>query len=369
MDIQSALIGLRDPMGIPFFPWLFQGLMVLTFALHILLVNLVVGGICLAVYHHFKGGEYGTLLSKTMARCSTVNLSLAIVLGVAPLLFIQVIYDPFWYAANSISAWWAMVFLLVTTLGFLSLYVFYLKRAKQPSGFGIFGIFSLAMVVFAGVIMSMFAMQQLLPEKWLSWYIVNDSLQTLGGSFHAFSLGRFLHFMVPAFINIGIYMMLYAWYFRPRPDFDQNYLDWVGKTGARMAKIAAMVQVVIGFWWLFTVPMKFSFYSNPLFLLGAALGVLVMVLLMAGQKDPDRYALPLGILSLVAVLGMSTAREVLRMSYLGQFDYSVYQYPVNLDLGSTALFLVTFIMGLVVIAYPITIAFKLGRGTLSVEEG
>ncbi len=369
MGIHSALIGLRDPMGIPFFPWLFQSLMVLTFALHILLVNLVVGGISLAVYYHVKGGEYGSLLSKTMARCSTVNLSLAIVLGVAPLLFIQVIYDPFWYAANSISAWWAMVFLLVITLGFLSLYVFYIKRAKQPSGFGIFGIFSLVMVVFAGVIMSMFAMQQLLPEKWLSWYIVNDSLQTLGVGFHAFSLGRFLHFMVPAFINIGIYMMLYAWYFRPRSDFDQNYLDWVGKTGARMAKIGAMVQVVVGFWWLFTVPMKFSFYSNPLFLLGAALGVLVMVLLMIAEKDPDHYALPLGILSLVAVLGMSTTREVLRMNYLGQFDYSVYQYPVTLDLGSTALFLVTFIMGLVVIAYPITIAFKVGRGTLSVEGG
>ncbi|MEA2107869.1 MAG: hypothetical protein U9P07_00400 [Pseudomonadota bacterium] len=369
MDINSALIGLRDPMGIPFFPWLFQGLMVLTFALHILFVNLVIGGICLAVYHHLKGGEYGKLLSKTMARCSTVNLSVAIVLGVAPLLFIQVIYDPFWYAANSISAWWAMAFLLVITLGFLSLYVFYLKRSKNPAGFGIFGLFSLVMVIFAGVIMSMFAMQQLLPEKWLSWYIVNGSLQTLGGGFHAFSLGRFLHFIVPAFINIGIYMMLYAWYFRPRPDFDQDYLDWVGKTGARMAKIAAMIQVVIGFWWLFTVPMKFSFYINPIFLLGAALGVLVMVLLMIAEKDPDRYALPLGILSLVAVMGMSTAREVLRMSYLEQFDYSVYQYPVNLDLGSTALFLVTFVMGLVVIAYPITIAFKLGRGTLSVEEG
>lgn len=107
-----------------------------------------------------------------LGSCSTINLSIAIVLGVAPLLFIQVIYDPFWYTANAISVWWAMAFLLVITLGFLSLYVFYLKRNKNPAGFG---IFSLVMVVFAGV--SMFAMQQLLPEKWLSWYVVNGSLQ------------------------------------------------------------------------------------------------------------------------------------------------------------------------------------------------
>jgi len=369
MDVHSALIALRDPMGIPFFPWLFQVLMVLTFALHILMVNLVVGGIGLAVYYHGKGGNYGKRWSKTLARCSTINLSIAIVLGVAPLLFIQVIYDPFWYTANAISAWWAMAFLLVITLGFLSLYVFYLKRSKNPAGFGFFGIFSLVMIVFAGVIMSMFAMQQLLPGKWLSWYVVNGSLQTLGSGFHAFSLGRFIHFIVPSFINIGIFMMLYAWYFRPRADFDQKYLNWVGSSGVRLAKIAAMIQVVIGLWWLFTVPMNLTFYANPVFLLGAVLGVLVMVMLMVGQKNPDRYAVTMGILSLVAVLGMSAAREVLRMSYLGQFDYSIYAYSVHLDVGSTALFLVTFVMGLVVIAYPIIIVFKLGRGTLAVEEG
>lgn len=164
-------------------------------------------------------------------------------------------------------------------------------------------------------------------------------------------------------------MMLYAWYFRPRADFDQKYLDWVGSSGVRLAKIAAMIQVVIGLWWLFTVPMKLNFYANPVFLLGAVLGILVMVMLMGGQKNHDRYAVTMGILSLVAVLGMSAAREVLRMSYLGQFDYSIYAYPVHLDVGSTALFLVTFVMGLVVMAYPIIIVFKLGRGTLAVEEG
>ncbi|MBN2332203.1 MAG: hypothetical protein JXO49_00755 [Deltaproteobacteria bacterium] len=369
MDLQSALINLRDPMGVPFFPWLFQGLMVLTFALHIVVVNLVVGGIFMAVYHHFKGGEYGQRLSKGLARASTVNLSLAIVLGVAPLLFVQVIYDPFWYVANTLSAWWAMAFLLIIILGFLSCYVFYLKRQKNPAGFGFFGIAALIMVVFAGGIMSVFAMQQLLPEQWKAWYIVNDSLKTLGTGMYAFEHGRFLHFMVPAFINIGIYMMLYAWYFRPRTDIDQGYLDWVGRSGARLAKIAAMVQVVIGFWWLFSVPLQFSFYLNPLFLVGAALGTLVLVVLMMAEQNPDRYAVPLGLVSLVAVLGMSTAREVLRMNYLGRHDYSIYTYPVSLDLGSTALFLVTFVMGLIVIAYPIIIAFKLGRGTLSVEEG
>lgn len=366
MDINSALQALRDPLGLSFFPWMFQLLMVLTFALHILFVNLVIGGIAIAIYGHFKGGDFNKRLSKALAQVSTINLSLAIVLAVAPLLFVQVIYDPFWYVSNSLSAWWTMVFLLVVALGFLSNYVFYLKRKKNPQGYGLFGVLGLLFVLCGGIIISALSVQALAPGEWLKWYTAaGNDLVTGGLGLYRFELGRFSHFMVPAFINIGIFMMLYAWYFRPRSDFDGAYLDWVGLTGARIAKIAAMIQVVVGFWWLLTVPTDLHFMRNPFLWIGVSLGLLLLVGLMKGQHEPDRYALPLALLSFVAILGMGTAREALRMTYLGVFEYSIYDYPVNVDWGSTALFLVTFVMGLVVIAYPIMIAFKLGRGTLT----
>ncbi|MEA1922584.1 MAG: hypothetical protein U9N63_08000 [Pseudomonadota bacterium] len=366
MDINSALQALRDPLGLPFFPWVFQLLMVLTFALHILFVNLVVGGIAIAVYGHFKGGEFNRRLSKALAQVSTINLSLAIVLAVAPLLFVQVIYDPFWYVSNSLSAWWTMVFLLVVALGFLANYVFYLKRKNKPQGYGLFGMMGLVLVFCAGIIISALSVQALAPGEWLKWYAAGGGeLVTSGTSLYRFELGRFSHFMVPAFINTGIFMMLYAWYFRPRADFDGAYLDWVGQTGARVAKIAAMIQVVVGFWWLLAVPADLHFMKNPFLWIGVSLGLLLLVGLMKGQYEPDRYAIPLVLLSFVAILGMGTAREALRMTYLGVFEYSIYDYPVNVDWGSTALFWGTFVMGLVVIAYPIMVAFKLGRGTLT----
>ncbi len=365
MDINSTLQALRDPFGVPFFPWVFQLLMVLTFALHILFVNLVVGGIAVAVYEHFKGGDFNRRLSKALAQVSTINLSVAIVLGVAPLLFVQVIYDPFWYVSNTLSAWWAMIFLLVVALGFLATYVFYLKRKKNPQGYGLFGGLALVFVLCAGIIISALSVQALVPGQWLEWYTANGGLVTTGTSLYRFELGRFTHFMVPAFINIGIFMMLYAWYFRPRSDFDGAYLDWVGRSGARMAKIAAMIQVVVGFWWLLTVPADLHFMKNPFLWVGAALGLLLLVGLMKAENEPDRYAIPMALLSFVAILGMGTAREALRMTYLGVFEYSIYDYPVNVDWGSTALFFGTFVMGLVVIAYPMIVAFKLGRGTLT----
>jgi len=364
VDINSALTAMRDPFGVPFFPWVFQLLLVLTFALHIIFVNLVIGGLALAVYNHYKGGDFNLRLSRALARASTVNISLAMVLGVAPLLFVQVIYDPFWYVSNTLSAWWAMAFLLLVVLGFLSAYVFYLKRRQPGQGFGGCGILALFFLLVAGFILSALSLQALVPDQWLLWYTANGGLATTGSGLYRFEAGRFSHFIVPAFINIGIFMMLYAWYFRPRTDVDGKYLDWVAQSGAKLAKVATMVQVLVGFWWLLALPAELQFMTNPFLWGGALLGVGLLVGLMKAEVAPERYALPLALFSLVAVLGMGSAREVLRMAYLQVFEYSIYDYPTSIDWGSTVLFLGTFVMGLVVIAYPLAVVFKLGRGTL-----
>jgi hypothetical protein len=58
---------------------------------------------------------------------------------------------------------------------------------------------------------------------------------------------------------------------------------------------------------------------------------------------------------------MSYAREALRTKYVGRFGYSIFDYKVNLDLGSTALFLCTFIVGLFIVSYQVYIAYASGR--------
>jgi len=365
MDINVAVQALRDPFGVPFYPWVFQLLMVLTFALHILFVNLAVGGIGMAVYAHFKGNDFYRNLSQTLAKVGTISLSSAIVLGVAPLLFVQVIYDPFWYVSNLLSAWWAMCFLLLITLGFLSLYVFYLKRHKNPQGFGMFGIMALGFILLAGAVMSILSVQAMAPGQWLEWYTANGQIATTGTGLYKFELGRFIHFIVPGFINIGIFMMLYAWYFQPRADLDQGYLKRVGKVGAKVAKVATMIEIVIGFWWLMAIPTSLGFMSNPFLWIGAVLGMLLLVGLMKYEDNPERVAVPMAFFSFVAILGMCVSREVLRMVYVGAYNYSIYDYPLNVDWGSTVLFFGTFVMGLIVMAYPLVLVFKLGRGELS----
>ncbi len=360
MEIGTMLKVLQDPMGIPFYPIVFQVLMVLTFALHIIFVNFTLGTSFVAVYGHFKGEGYWRRLSRAMARAVPANVSMAMLLGIAPLLFVQVIYDPFWYVSNTLSAAWVIGFILIMMIAYSFTYIFYLGGERRK-GYAFFGIVAVALFLLAGVIMHVLGYQLLQPEKWLSWYIKGVDIDTSGTTLHAFQLSRFLHFIIPSFAMTGIFLMLYAWYFKGREDFEKGYLDWVGQAGAKMAFLFTAIQAGVGFWWLLSLPAEFKFFTNLFFLVSAALGIALLVFLNQAKMDPVKYAVPSLLGAFLTIFAMSYAREALRMKYLGRFDYSIFNYKLNIDWGSTLLFIATFIMGLVIVSYLLSIAYKSGR--------
>ncbi len=367
MNAGSMLKALQDPMGVPFYPLVFQVLLVFTFALHIIFVNLVIGGVFISIYSYFRSGDYYKNLSKAFARASTINLSLLIVLGVAPLLFMQVIYDPFWYTSNVLSAAWMLGIVFALMAAFSFSYVFYLKLNKDKKHIGTWGIAAFLLIILVGITMHAVSYQALFPEQWVKWYVNGSKVDLSGTILHAFELPRFLHFVVASFAITGIFMMLYSWYFKDRDDMDKSYLAWVGRAGAKMAVIFTVLQMVVGVWWLFSVPSDFQFYKNPVFIAAGVLAVLLLFVLIEAQSNPQKYTLPAAALAFMSVLGMTSAREALRVLYTGRYDYSVYNYKLNLSYGSTALFAVTFIMGIIVIGYMLTVVFKMGRSSKPVD--
>ncbi|MFN3922001.1 MAG: hypothetical protein ACK4K4_06345, partial [Caldimicrobium sp.] len=160
MQISSYLNAMRDAAGLPSPAIIFDILLVLTFALHILLVNLVLGSLALIIWGKIKGSEYSLKLSSSLSRLLVISISWAIVLGVAPLLFIQVIYDPFWYTANTLSALWALLFLVFIALGFTLLYLFYLRGGYEGKGNIFLVILSGVLFLLAGIVMHSLAVTQ-----------------------------------------------------------------------------------------------------------------------------------------------------------------------------------------------------------------
>ncbi len=364
MDLSLFLNNMRDPAGVPFYPFLFQVLMVLTFAMHITMVNLVVGSTFVALWEAAKKTDYSLKLARALGRVITVSLSIAIVLGVAPLLFVQVIYDPFWYTANTMSAFYALLFLVLVTGGFYAAYGFYLGNRKSDASSFTTGWAWLALIfmLLAAVLIHMLSMEQLMPAQWKSWIITPEGhYLTDGGRFHGFALGRFLHFILPSFAVTGVFMMLYAVYFRKRPDYDPAYLDYVARRGVGTAFAFSVVAVSLKKRWAGEIPGEFSFLTNPFFLAGAIGGIALTAYLGMAHMNPDKYAVKAAIAMFVVIFIMCAAREGLRMDYAAAAGYSIFDYEVNVDWPSTLLFLASFVMGLCVLCFPAMAAFRAGR--------
>ncbi len=360
--LASYIQQLRDVSGLPFYPWLFDFLLVLTFTLHILAINLVVGGTLVLLWGRLFGGAYGLRLSRSLSRVLPITLSWVIVLGVAPLLFLQVLYDPFWYFSNVVSAWWALAFLALIALSFSLFYLYYLHGGYEGGGNPLWPFIAFFFLLVVAVIIHALSLQALHPEKWPAWAMRGGEEYQAGGKLFAFSLPRLLHFLSASVAVTGVFLLLYARYFRSRPDYKPGYLSWTARTGARLALIFSLLQAAVGIWWLLSLPAEFHFYAHPLFLFGAGLGLLFTVFLIFAQKNPEAHAGKLGALLAATVFFMSYAREALRMKHLSRFGYSFSAYPVHPSWSSTALFLLTFIMGLVILGYVGFVAYHAGKG-------
>ncbi len=354
-------------MGLPFYPVVFQVLMVLTFALHILMVNLTLGGSLLALYGRMASSEKYNRLGKALAKVVTVSISLAILLGVAPLLFVQVIYDPFWYASNLISPFWVIAFMFIMIAGFSLIYVYYLSKTHRPWA----GLLGFLFLLAAGIIMHILNMQMLSPDRWVEWYAPGGVVDASGMGLHGFQLSRFLHFILASGAVTGLFLMLYAWYIRARTDVEEIYVTWAGRLGARLLIVFSVLEVLDGLWWLLDIPGELGFHKNVLFAIAFVAGLLFTVFLFKVVRNPLRWALPTGLLMTVVVLLMAATREALRVSYLGKVGYAITDHKLNLHWGSTLLFFLTFLLGLAVAGFLITVAFKAGRtvGTYSPSPG
>jgi len=360
MNIGEILKTMQDPTGIPAPAMIFQFLMILTFMIHIVFVNLTLGTSILSVYGIMSKEPFWNHLSQRLPRVTTVSISMTILFGVAPLLFVQTIYDPFWYTSNNLSQWWVIGFIFILILAYLLTYIIYLRgiegRTKPFIAF-----VAVALFIIAGIIMHGINYQMLMPEKWGEWYAGNGKINAYGTNLHAISIPRLFHFLVPSLAVTGIFMMLYSWYLRTRQDINQEYLSFVSKKGAGIAFYFTLLQMLFGIWWLFSIRSELRFYTEPFFIISVVSAIFLLHNLYLARKMPEKFALSSGIIAVITIFFMSLSREVLRMKYTGLYGYSIYDYKVSIDIVSPTLFLLTFLIGIYVTGYLLTMAFKTGK--------
>ena len=350
----SVLLALRDPAGIPFYPVVFQALYILTWALHAAFVLLALGSMGLSLYGTLKQkhDQNWKTLTPHLIQTGKISVSLLIVLGVAPLLFTQVIYDPNWYTTNALSGMWVFIFIYALIVGYMMYYwYFYANKAKNGGG-KLIGIISFAVLVFAGILMHNFAVTSIMPNEWMNMYAPNGVVDNSGWTFNVDIIR--LVFMVSLTVPVvGIFLQNYSRFISTREDSTKELVDYTASLGTKLGTIGLLISAVAFVVWM----MQVGYLMHPV-IIATIVGVLVLLFMVMTNKNSY---VTTGVLVVVALL-ISGVRELIRFDLMAALGYSIYDYPVNFEIPSITMFALTFlILGGVGVAYLLTLSWKVGK--------
>jgi hypothetical protein len=367
MTVGEMLKMMRDPLGAPFYPPALQVLLVVTWVLHIFFVTAALGTSLFSIVGFVwkRRNERALRLARIAARLTPNLLGLGIVTGIAPLLFVQTIYDPLWYAANALTGFWSVSFIFVVMGGYCLAYVFYLKGSKD--GRLLFtAVLSFILLFFAGWVMHVLHSVSIRPEQWLKWYTPDGIVDTRGITFHAYNIPRLI-FLLPlqTGLSLSAIMIFVSWYLSKRGE-DMPFLLWTGDLGRKLGLLISPLYALFGLIWALTEGPEFGvtlIIALPLVLLGLLLTAYFAYLRQPASKGPLSLAIWLGSLLVVAIV-----REVIRVASLARYGYSVADYPYRFDWGSILVFSVTTIVGVMVVLYLSLVLYQANaskEGTVS----
>lgn len=362
MDL-ATLEALRSPAGVPSHPVIFLGLGVLTWALHIFAVHVMLGGGFVSLFGLMKrGNAHWQRLSAMLLDHAKIAVSIAIVVGVAPLLFVQVIYDPFWYVSNVLSARWAIGFILLLLIGYYALWLHYARTKKHgPNASPIWLSLSLAILLLVGFIMHVLSVQMLSPDLWMSWYAPGGRIDASGSRIHDALLPRWAFIISLAAPVTGAWLVACRKYMSVRDGEDQGYLEFVGAVGRKLALYGGVVSLILLAVWMASLPTKMAAFTLSPWTLSVAVTLLLAV--VATWKMPDATAYYMPVLALVMNLAVGALREAYRYGVLhGGYGYDFMNYPIAMDWYSTILFFATFlIVGGIPLAFMLSLSWKAGQ--------
>ncbi len=243
-----------DVLPLPAPAGLIQFLLVLTFILHLVPMNFLLGGGILAGMSHLlsKKHERHARLAKRLSELMPTAVAMAVSLGVAPLLFVQVLYGHLLYSSSILMAY---AWFLVVPLVIIGYYGVYLLRFKWDhlGRFRIYVAWFLA-IVFAGVgfiYSNNFSLMQR-PETWKDHYFASPDTGHLALSDPAL-YPRYLHMLLGAVAVAGVWVLIIG---ARRRSGDEEWSHWAMRYGGRVFTFATLLNIVVGFWFMISVPRR-----------------------------------------------------------------------------------------------------------------
>jgi len=349
----AALIPTADAIPLPW-GW-FQVLLLLTFVVHLLFMNLMLGTAIIALASESRRPANPAPLARDLAGELPLLIAFAVNFGVAPLLFLQVLYGQFLYTSSVLMAvyWLTVVGLLV--LAYADAYLYRLRYDSLGNNRRLVIGLAVLLLLTIGFIFTNNMTLMLRPAAWVGYFSQrHGTLLNLGDPT---LLPRWLHFMVASVAVGGLFVAVLG--------HRRRLLDPMAArrvtAGLRWFTYATIVQITVGLVFLITLPppIRGLFLGDAtlhtgLLLTGVATALASIALAMAGQVWPT-----------VATAGATVTLMVLTRDLVRQAFLAPYFSPADLEVvpqyAPLLVFILCLAIGLTLIAYMLWLAARAGK--------
>lgn len=354
-----------DPIPLPAPVWLFKLLHIVTLSLHFVAVQMLLGGLLIAVILSlFRNSASSTVAARALARRLTVVMTYVINLGVPPLLFAQVLYGRALYTSSIlIGAYWISIIGLLT-LAYWLLYQFTGRleagRTAWPAGLGAW--------IIAGFIARLLSTNMTLmlrPEAWRSMYSSSAAGVFLPTG-DPTTEPRWLLMLAGGLFVGGLWMV----YLAARSTFTAEEKRFLAGVGGKIAGIFGLLYLAAGIWAAGVQPeaVKSGLATHALYhyfgLAGygwlALVPVAVLIAAFAGfaRRAPAWLAWMGVVLVLLIEIVFTVYRDAVRDLTLLSKGFDVWDRAVVTNWSVVGLFLILFVAGLGVVGWLISVVAR-----------
>ncbi len=357
-----------DPIPLPAPVWLMKLLHVVTLSLHFVAVEMLLGGLLLAILLSlFRSSAHAHVAARALAKRLTIVMTYVINLGVPPLLFAQVLYGRALYTSSVlIGVYWIA---LIPTL-ILVYWLLYKFSARLDQGKSAWWVGLIAWLLAGGVARTLTTNMTLMlrPETW-------------HGMYSSSALGAFLPTGDPTLTPRWLLMMagglfiggLWMVYLAGRSTFTAEEKTFVGGLGGKVAAGFGIVYLAAGLWAASVQPdavktglaghalypaYKFAGFAGYGWIAMVAVAVLVGAIAGFGKITAGWLSWTAVLAAVLVEIMLTVYRDGVRDVTLLSKGYDVWDRAVATNWGVVGLFLVLFVASLGVVGWLVSVVAR-----------
>lgn len=322
--------------------WLITTLHVLTLSLHFAAMNFIVGGVLIMLFGNFPDRWQDPTVRKFIKLFPTA-MAITVTLGVAPLLFLQVVFPRQVYSAAIVSGWFWVMVAPAVVVAYFALYgaAFSDTNGSSKAG-GLLFLALLAVTYVSLVYSSVFSMAER-PDLIQKLYAQSQTGLTWNPEAGDYVL-RWLHMILGAVTVGGYFVGLLG---RDNPA--------AVVAGKKFFVVGFILSSLAGLAYLLSLGKYLSVFMRTPAVWSLTFGILLGLGAMH-LFFTRKYGIS-GVMLFLSLLSMVINRHYVRLIRLeGQFDPTAWK--VRMQWSPLLLFLVCFVVGLAVVWYMLSLFFR-----------